>query len=94
VRPAGALRERRLRRPASGVVTYAELGITSPEWAETRAQMVVNYGGSARLCIPPHQEARSIFRFVRMNCGQWAMTPIRDKMVTQNDPEPTAKDHL
>jgi hypothetical protein len=56
--------------------------------------MVVNYGGSARLCIPPHQEARSIFRFVRMNCGQWAMTPIRDKMVTQNDPEPTAKDHL
>jgi hypothetical protein len=80
--------------PASGIVAYAELGITSPEWAETRAQMVANYGGSAGHCIPLHQETRSIFHFIRMNCGQWAMTPIRDKIVTLNDPEPTAKAHL
>ena len=28
VRPAGALRERRVRRPASGIVTYAAHGIS------------------------------------------------------------------
>jgi hypothetical protein len=40
VRPAGALYARRSRRPASGIVTYAELGITLPEWAETRENVL------------------------------------------------------
>ena len=43
VRPAGALHMRRLRRRRQG---------SSPEWAETRAEMVANYGGSARLRAP------------------------------------------
>jgi len=39
VRPAGTLRMRRLRRLRQG---------PSPEWAETRLEMVANYRGSVR----------------------------------------------